>query len=339
MPKKRDDLIPKGMLLIADNISSRDNIFGASPGAKAEWAKGLNLPRRNKTIFFAGCGYQYLRHAKTMLDALSKFEKRGLDPEKTIGIAKAFKKVGIDLTAVYSKLPLGGDDHYSKALNCAVNVLTKLGVDFGYLHEEEPCCGAPLYFFGLEAEFAKHCQETYGKLKSLGVKQIIGLVPSCTNALRNLFPNYVADFDIEVKHFCQVVWERIKEGNISLEMPQEVEVTYHDPCQLARYLGVIDEPRQVLNSIKGLELKEPEWTTGEWATCCGGGGGFEMVFPELSHILAVNRARELVETNPSMIITHCPACVMQLEEGLKDLRRNHLEVLDLAQVVDRALRR
>jgi len=339
VPKKRNDLIPKGMLLIADNISSRDNIFGASPGAKAEWAKGLSLPRRNKTIFFAGCGYQYLRHAKIMLDALSKFERHGLDAERTTGIARAFKKVGVDLTAVYSKLPMGGDDHYSETLNCAVNVLTKLGVDFGYLYEEEPCCGAPLYFFGLEDKFAKHCQKTYGKLKSLGVEEIIGLVPSCTNALRNLFPNYVAGFDIEVKHFCQVVWEIIKEGNIPLEMPQKVEVTYHDPCQLARYLGVIDEPRQVLNSIKGLELKEPEWTTGEWATCCGGGGGFEMVFPELSHILAVNRARELMETNPSMIITHCPACVMQLEEGLKDLRRNHLEVLDLAQVVDRALKR
>lgn len=339
MPKKRDDLIPRGMLLIADNISSRDNIFGASPGAKAEWAKELSLPRRNKTIFFAGCGYQYLRHARTMLDALSKLEKHGLDAERTTGIARAFKRVGIDLTAMYSKLPLGGDDHYIEVLHSAVKVLTGLGVDFGYLHEEEPCCGAPLHFFGLEEEFARHCQVTYDKLKSLGVKQIIGLVPSCTNALRNLFPNYVAGFDIEVKHFCQVVWERIKEGNISLEMPQKVEVTYHDPCQLARYLGVIDEPRQVLNSIKGLELKEPEWTNREWATCCGGGGGFEMVFPELSHILAVNRARELMETGASTIVTHCPACVMQLEEGLKDLGRNHIEVLDLAQVVDRALRR
>jgi Fe-S oxidoreductase len=81
---------------------------------------------------------------------------------------------------------------------------------------------------------------------------------------------------------------------------EKVRVTYHDPCQLARYLGLIKEPRQILRAIQNIELVETDWTKGEWATCCGGGGGFEAVFPELSQILAVNRAKELVETGPRL---------------------------------------
>ncbi len=116
-----------------------------------------------------------------------------------------------------------------------------------------------------------------------------------------------------------------------------MKVTYHDPCQLARYLGLVEEPRQTLRAIKGIELVEADWTKGEWATCCGGGGGFEAVFPELSQILAMNRARELVETGAQIIATHCPGCIMQLKTGLKELKASGVEVLDLAQIVAMAM--
>ena len=88
---------------------------------------------------------------------------------------------------------------------------------------------------------------------------------------------------------------------------------------------------------KGIELVETQWTKGEWATCCGGGGGFEAVFPELSEILAVNRTRELLETGAEIIVTNCPGCVMQLKTGLKELNNNSVEALDLAQVVAMAV--
>ena len=102
-------------------------------------------------------------------------------------------------------------------------------------------------------------------------------------------------------------------------------------------MGLIEEPRQILRAIKGIKLIETDWTNREWATCCGGGGGFEVVFPELSQILAVNRARELVETGAKIIVTHCPGCIMQLEDGLKELKIDDVEVLDLAQVVAMAM--
>lgn len=92
-----------------------------------------------------------------------------------------------------------------------------------------------------------------------------------------------------------------------------------------------------MQAIKGIELVEPDWTTREYATCCGGGGGFEAVFPELSQVLAVNRTRELLETGAEIIVTHCPGCIMQLKDGLRELKVDNVEVLDLTQVIAMAI--
>ncbi len=122
-----------------------------------------------------------------------------------------------------------------------------------------------------------------------------------------------------------------------MNFPKSVKVTYHDPCQLVRYLGLVDEPRKILRAIGGIEFVEPQWTKGEFATCCGGGGGFEAVFPEMSEMLAVNRTKELLETGAQIIVTHCPGCIMQLKSGLKSLKVENVEVLDLAQIVAMSL--
>lgn len=330
MNKKTKGLIPAGLVYIANNITSRQNLLGAPRGAGARWAKELNLPKEAETVFFAGCGYQHSASLVSLMSIIRKLDKSPVGAEMPMTIASFQKKLGIDPAQIYRRLAARNSDS-AQPLKDAVNVLRGLGIEFGYLAEDEPCCGGILHYTGLEEEFAQNAQSLYKKLKSHGVKRIIGIVPSCTYTLAELIPKHIPGYDLEVKHFLQVVLEGIKSRE--LRFPGEVRVVYHDPCQLARYLGLIEEPRQILRAIKGIELVEPDWTYGEWATCCGGGGGFEVVFPELSQILAVNRAKELVETGAKIIVSHCPGCIMQLEEGLKALKIKDVEVLDLAQVV------
>ncbi len=333
MDSKR--LIPPGLTYLADNITSKGNILGASKGTGAKWAEDLNLSKETETIFFAGCGYQYGHELESLMSLIRKIDKSAVSTELTMSLAGFQKKLGIDASGIFRKVIARGGGTDAQPLKDAVKVLSKLGVKFGYLADEEPCCGGLLYYIGLHKEFAKHAREVYDKLKSRGVKRIIGIVPSCTYALRNLIPNSIDGHDLEVKHFCEVVSENI--SSRELRFPREVKVAYHDPCQLVRYLGLVEEPRRILRAIKGIELVETDWTKGEWATCCGGGGGFEAVFPELSQILAVNRAKELVETGAEIIATHCPGCIMQLETGLKELKASNVEVLDLAQIVAMAM--
>ncbi len=329
------ELIPAGLTYLADNISSKHNILGAARGTGAKWAKDLSLPKEAETIFFAGCGYQYNSELESLMSLMRKVDKSAISTELTMNLATFQKKLGIDAAGIYRKLVARGSEADAQPLRDAVNVLSNIGVKFGYLADEEPCCGGLLHYIGLEKEFAKHAQQVYGGLKSKGVKRIIGIVPSCTYTLRNLMANSVDGYDLEVRHFCEVVAENI--SSRELRFPRKVKVTYHDPCQLVRYLGLVEPPRQILRAIKDIELVETAWTKGEWATCCGGGGGFEAVFPELSEILAVNRVKELSETGAEIIVTHCPGCIMQLKAGLKEIKASGVEVLDLAQIVAMAM--
>jgi len=335
MTKRSKDLIPPGLAYLADNIVSKHNILGDSKASRAKWAKDLQLPKRSETIFFAGCGYQYTSDLEALSSIVRKMDGSPIGSELPMSIASLPKKVGVDLPWAYRKVMSrnGGSD--GQPLRDAVTVLNEFGIEFGYLGEDEPCCAGLLHYIGLQREFAENARNLYSQLKSLGVKRIIGIVPSCTYTLRTLVPVCVEEYDIEVKHFLEVILERI--NSKELRFPREARVTYHDSCQLARYLGLVEEPRQILRSIKGIELVDTEWTKGEWATCCGGGGGFEAVFPELSHIVAVNRTRELMETGANIIVTHCPGCIMQLKAGLKKLGIENVEVLDVAQVVAMAI--
>ncbi|RLB07501.1 MAG: hypothetical protein DRG50_02690, partial [Deltaproteobacteria bacterium] len=312
---------------------TKGNIFGTS--SKAKWALGLGLSSQGGTIFFAGCGYQFLGGAEATLSAVRALDKRGLAWEKTLGVTRLLNRLGINLGEIYGKLTFQAR-HFDEPLRCAIEVLQAMETEFGYLSEEEPCCAAPLYYTGFQEEFAARAAKTQQILQDRGIKRIIGMVPSCTYTLRDLFPRFVEAWNVKVGHFLEIVLEKIKAG-MKLRLPQRVKVTFHDPCVLSRYLGLIEEPREILRSIEGVEFIEVERTNGEWSTCCGGGGGFEVIFPEVSHILALNRVKELLETGASIIVTSCPGCLIQLKEGVKELKARGVEVMDMAQLLRRAL--
>jgi len=325
------NLVPAGLSYLADNVKKKDNILGTSKAEGAKWAKKLNLPKDKETIFFAGCGYQFDDKLENMMGLIRKMDKSAVGAERAMGLANLQKKMGLD--GVFLKV-IGGKES-GEPLVDAITVLKKMGIEPGYLAEDEPCCGAIMYFMGEKKQFAEHSHNVASKLKSKNIKEIISIVPSCTYALKQLNAENNPGYDIKVKHFCEVVAENL--GSLKMKFPRNVKVTYHDPCQLSRYLKLVEEPRKIIRAIEGLELVETKYTCGSMSTCCGGGGGFEAVFPEMSEMLAVNRAKELSDTGAEIIITQCPGCIMQLKTGLKALKKEKVEVLDLAQVVAMSL--
>jgi hypothetical protein len=329
------NLVPPGLTYIAENIISSQNILGVAKEQSARWARGLDLPGRAETIFFAGCGYQFSSQLEALTSLVRGIDKSVIGAELPLRFARFQKKLGLNLPGIYSNVLSRGGENEARPLEAAVKVLRNLGIRPAYLAAEEPCCGAPLFQAGLQDNFAVNARRAYQKLKSSGVKKIIGIVPYCTHALARLFPLYVDGYDMEVKHFLEIVAPEI--GSRRLRFPRKVKVTYHDPCQLVRFLNIVEEPRRILKAMENITFVETEWTHGEWSTCCGGGGGFEAVFPELSQMLGVNRARELVETGAEIIVTHCPGCILQLKSGLRQLKVEGVEVLDLAQVIAMAM--
>jgi Fe-S oxidoreductase len=270
------DLIPPGLAYLAQNIISHQNILGVAKEQSARWSRGLDIPRRAETVFFAGCGYQFSGQLESMMSLLRSIDKSVIGAELPLRFTRLQQKMKLNLPGIYNSVLSRRAAEEAKPLEAAVRVLRNIGLKPGYLAEEEPCCGASLYQAGLQEEFSSNAQKAYNKLKSAGVRQIIGIVPYCTNALARLFPRFIQGYDIEVKHFLEVLAAEI--SSLKLRYPREVKVTYHDPCQLVRFLKLVDEPRRILKSIKNITLVETEWTHGEWSTCCGGGGGFGRFF-------------------------------------------------------------
>ena len=335
MGKAFKNIIPAGHLQVRDNVLAKGNLTGLSE-KKDLWAGNLNLPKQAEYTFFAGCGFQHMKYVEGMMGALKSAGKLGIGVGKAVGISKAFGKVGINLTGLTAKATASKEDPYTPVLVNSVNILKKLGITVGYLGDDEPCCGSPMYYAGFEDDYAKNARESYKKFKEAGVKKIIGLIPACTSSIKNNFPNYVDDFDLEVYHILEVIARQLQNGQAKPKAGKNMTVTYHDPCQLSRYMKITKEPRQILRSIEGIELVEPDAEEiGRWSTCCGG-GNMETTHPELSARIGERRLEALQNTGASVIVTNCPACEMQLRHMVKKTGAK-TEVMDIMQLLDESL--
>ena len=96
-------------------------------------------------------------------------------------------------------------------------------------------------------------------------------------------------------------------------------VVYHDPCHLHRGQGILAEPRTLLNAATG----EAPRDAGE-VDCCGLGGIFGVISPEVSRELGQARARAYRDTGAQVLATSCSGCLMQLHRVAEGLRVVHL---------------
>ena len=56
-------------------------------------------------------------------------------------------------------------------------------------------------------------------------------------------------YKFEVKHILEVLDEFVEQGLIKTKGKEDARLTYHDPCQIARKGGVIEQPRRLLNMV------------------------------------------------------------------------------------------
>ena len=94
MDKKSKELVPPGLVYLADNLTARHNLLGDSKGSGAKWAKGLGLPGSSETIFFAGCGYQYSSELESLSSLVRRMDKSIVGAELPMRVA-SFQRFNI----------------------------------------------------------------------------------------------------------------------------------------------------------------------------------------------------------------------------------------------------
>jgi Fe-S oxidoreductase len=140
-----------------------------------------------------------------------------------------------------------------------------------------------------------------------------------------------------VEHISQLIAREVKAGKIKLNQAENGNAvyTYHDPCYLGRHNQIYDEPRAVLDAIPGLKRVEMSRSR-DRSFCCGGGGLMLFYEPKEEQRMGVLRANMAAEAGANVIVTACPFCMANIEDGIKVAGlEEKMTVIDLAELVDK----
>jgi len=330
--KLENSFIPEVLKFVRDLIIEKGNPLGLSGKDCSKWAKELDIQRGGETIIYTSCMYQMMRYSEPLVEAISRFMG---DPSSglPIKISRFVSRLGLNPAKIVSSISRKRD--YGEILRKGVSVLRELGIEFGYLYEEEPYSGALLYEYGFHDEFREHANNVYSILKEKGVKRVIVFDPHTADLLSSVYPEFIENFDIEVVTFVEIVKKGIEEGKISFNGSLDELFTYHDPCHFSKYMGLIDEPRIILRAINEKSLVEHPHSR-ELSVCCG--GPIESLYPRLSKLMAKNRLEELAYTDAKKIIVACPICLANFERA-KGMVDKDLEIVDIIEFVHDSMRR
>lgn len=187
----------------------------------------------------------------------------------------------------------------------AVHLLNRVGVTPVVLADER-CCGYDLLALGDLASVRKLARRNLQELRAAGVKKVVFLCPDCLRTFKVDYPALVGETGVEVFHISEFLLEH---GYLPGSKAQPVRVTYQDPCQLGRVLGIYDAPRRLLTGTGGVELSEMAHTRDQ-ALCCGNSAWLECGLAV--KLLQDRRLAEAQAAGAAALVTACPRCEIHL---------------------------
>ena len=211
------------------------------------------------------------------------------------------------------------DERNRRVARAFATCLDAAGVNFAILGQEESCTGDPARRMGNDYVFqmlAASNVETLNRYR-MGERTIVTACPHCFNTIANEYGQLGGQF--RIVHHSAYLRELIAAGRLRVDEADggtpTRSVTLHDSCYLARYNGLVAEPREVLGSVAGLELREME-RSGRQTFCCGAGGGRMWMEETRGTRINAERTRQAMATGAEMVATECPFCMTMLKDGL-----------------------
>jgi heterodisulfide reductase subunit D len=214
-----------------------------------------------------------------------------------------------------------------------VLVLHAIGEPFTMLPpEEEVCCGFPLFITGQHDLLKQLVTRLVEGYRARGVKTLLCSCPCCVNIMSRDWPLFFGSgLPFRIRHITQYVAEAITNGRLRLNNELRERIIYHDPCYLSRGVGVIEEPRAVLNSIPGATVLEFERNRLN-SRCCGSGGAARKVFHENAVAMGRLTIDEAVAKKADRLILSCPACYAKVNEAMQG-HKNQVRITDIMELV------
>lgn len=227
------------------------------------------------------------------------------------------------------------DPRSTKIARSIVKILKHAEVSFGVIGAGESCCGESIRKLGDEELFQKLANSNISLFESKGVKKIITTSPHCYWTFTQEYPMLGGEW--EVVHYTELLAQLVDEGKLTFPVKKPIKIAYHDPCYLGRHSEIYNAPRNLLNEIKGVELRELGRNR-ELSLCCAGGGGRIWAEVPMGERFGELRVLDAVENGAEMLTTVCPYCVNMLTDACKTLgKEGELQITELSELLAEAL--
>ncbi|MGH3792917.1 MAG: (Fe-S)-binding protein, partial [Pseudonocardiaceae bacterium] len=201
------------------------------------------------------------------------------------------------------------------------------------------CCGALSQHLGREDEAISFARTLIERFEVAGVDHVVVNAAGCGSAMKEYGhllrddPDYCARAHNFVQRTRDVSELLVELGPVAPRHQLDVTIAYHDACHLGHAQGVRSQPRELLRAIPGLTLTE----IAEADLCCGSAGVYNLLHPEPATELGDRKARNVLATGASVLVTANPGCLMQIAASTRRLGE-HLTLAHTVTVLDASIR-
>ena len=177
------------------------------------------------------------------------------------------------------------------------------------------CCGEMLFRMGLYEEVEQVAARLTLWFRQLQAERVYVLCTACFNMLKNVLPQFGADFSgISFSHYFEFILEGLEQGKFGPIKPLGLEVTVQDSCHARMVREDFAEiPRKILSLIGVKVTEAPHHKVSQ--LCCGIGGGFSPLsayYPFSILASARNTSRDHRKTKADATSVYCAGCLAML---------------------------
>jgi L-lactate dehydrogenase complex protein LldE len=198
----------------------------------------------------------------------------------------------------------------------------------------QTCCGQPAHNSGDSGTSRAIARQVIAAFE--GFDAVVAPSGSCAGMIKHHYPGLFADGEswrkraeaLAAKTFELVSYLADERGVENVAARFDGSVTYHDSCAGLRELGVREQPRRLLASVDGLEMKELPGAD----VCCGFGGTFCIKYPDISTRMVSDKTADIAATGAGTLLAGDLGCLLNMAGRLSREGRG-IEVRHVAEVL------
>lgn len=230
---------------------------------------------------------------------------------------------------------------FSPVNEATVRVLTANGCEV-VIPKSQGCCAALPEHQGQTEQAKALARQMIDSFADTNVDYVIINAAGCGHTLKE-YGHILADdpeYREKAKNFAAKVRDAQEflatvglTAKLSPLTDKPLNLVYQDACHLLHGQKISVQPRQLLQQIPGVKLKEPL----DAALCCGSAGVYNMLQPDVAEELGQQKVMNLLNTGAELIASPNPGCALQITKHLQ-LQGKEISVMHPMELLDYSIR-